>query len=344
MTRLLAQNLVVFRYFGSESFELEADDRDWMGRSAFVFIDLRDLTEHVEDEITLSYLAMDVQRCVFLVDSKRTKEEWLRLLNAVLGGDVTKETDLILLKYPGDEEVDAKIFITEARNIIDRLPSHPVVISDKAIAFAKERVGEQNWVTSFWHTDGPGELFYYTLGVVGLGIVVNYFIEQLGPFVILPVTIGLVAWVMFFIAWGRAWKQGRIDKRFRRSGTRSPRWRLGFSLLLVLFSPAYLVIGATYKLNQTIDVARHLTVQADIQAIKTQLQLYESMNGFYPTTEQGLQALVTQPQNDPRPTHWYQGFKALPKDPWGSDYILWQSWCEKSRRLRSVFRRTRPPG
>jgi general secretion pathway protein G len=64
-----------------------------------------------------------------------------------------------------------------------------------------------------------------------------------------------------------------------------------------------------------------MRVQADVQTIKTQLQLYESMNGFFPTTEQGLQALVTQPQNDPRPTRRYQLLKELPKDPWGSDYI-----------------------
>src|SRR5437899_5613303 len=64
-----------------------------------------------------------------------------------------------------------------------------------------------------------------------------------------------------------------------------------------------------------------MRVQADVQAIKTQLQLYESMNGFFPTTEQGLQALVTQPQNDPKPTRWYQLFREMTQDPWGSDYI-----------------------
>ena len=58
-----------------------------------------------------------------------------------------------------------------------------------------------------------------------------------------------------------------------------------------------------------------------MQAIGTQLQLYESMNGFFPTTEQGLQGLGTQPQNDPRPARWYQFFKEMPKDPWGSDYV-----------------------
>ena len=45
------------------------------------------------------------------------------------------------------------------------------------------------------------------------------------------------------------------------------------------------------------------------------------MNGFFPTTEQGLQALVTQPSSDPAPTRWYQLYKELPKDPWNNTYI-----------------------
>jgi general secretion pathway protein G len=66
---------------------------------------------------------------------------------------------------------------------------------------------------------------------------------------------------------------------------------------------------------------KSMRVQFDIRLIKTQLHLYKSLSGFLPTTDQGLQALVTQPQNDPRLTRWYQLFKELPKDPWGSDYI-----------------------
>ena len=49
-----------------------------------------------------------------------------------------------------------------------------------------------------------------------------------------------------------------------------------------------------------------VAVQASIQAIKTQLKLYESLNGFTPTTEQGLKALVTQPGSEPVPTRWTQ--------------------------------------
>ena len=98
----------------------------------------------------------------------------------------------------------------------------------------------------------------------------------------------------------------------------------GFTLLEIMLVVSIIVIilgVAISKLGNTTGIAKSMRVQADVQAIKTQLQLYESMNGFFPTTEQGLQALVTQPQNDPRPTRWYQLFKEMPKDPWGNDYI-----------------------
>src|SRR5207244_8118675 len=98
----------------------------------------------------------------------------------------------------------------------------------------------------------------------------------------------------------------------------------GFTLLEIMLVVSIIVIilgVAISKLGNTTAIAKSMRVQADLQAIKTQLQLYESMNGFYPTTEQGLQALVTQPSNDPRPARWYQLFRELPTDPWGNGYI-----------------------
>ena len=91
---------------------------------------------------------------------------------------------------------------------------------------------------------------------------------------------------------------------------------------MLVVSIIVILLGlAISKLGNPTGFAKQTAVQADVQAIGTQLQLYESMNGFFPTTEQGLQALVTQPSNDPRPTRWFQYFKQVPKDPWGSDYI-----------------------
>jgi len=98
----------------------------------------------------------------------------------------------------------------------------------------------------------------------------------------------------------------------------------GFTLIeimLVVTIIALLLGAAIYKLGGNVEYARDIRGEADIQGINTQLGLYESMNGFYPTTEHGLQALVTQPNTDPKPTRWYQLYKELPKDPWGTDYI-----------------------
>jgi general secretion pathway protein G len=98
----------------------------------------------------------------------------------------------------------------------------------------------------------------------------------------------------------------------------------GFTLLeiMIVVSIIVILLGlAISRIGNPTGFAKQTAVRADVQTIGTQLQLYESMNGFYPTTDQGLQALVTQPQDDPRPTRWYQLFKQVPKDPWGNDYI-----------------------
>ena len=98
----------------------------------------------------------------------------------------------------------------------------------------------------------------------------------------------------------------------------------GFTLLeimLVVTIIALLLGTANYKLGGNVEYSRHVRVAADIQGINTQLKLYESMNGFFPTTDQGLQALVTQPDTDPRPTRWYQLYREMPKDPWQNNYI-----------------------
>ena len=98
----------------------------------------------------------------------------------------------------------------------------------------------------------------------------------------------------------------------------------GFTLLeimLVVTIIALLLGAAIYKLGGNVEYARATRVAADMQGINTQLKLYESMNGFFPTTEQGLKALVQQPSTEPRPSRWYQLYKELPKDPWNNDYV-----------------------
>lgn len=92
-------------------------------------------------------------------------------------------------------------------------------------------------------------------------------------------------------------------------------------IMLVVTIIALLLGTAIYKLSGNVEYARANRVAADIQSISTQLKLYESMNGFFPTTEQGIQAMVTQPSSDPQPQRWYQLFKEMPKDPWNDVYV-----------------------
>jgi len=99
----------------------------------------------------------------------------------------------------------------------------------------------------------------------------------------------------------------------------------GFTLLeiMIVVSIIVILLGlAISKMGNPTAFAKTTAVRADVQSIGTQLMQYEAMNGFYPSTEQGLQALVTQAESEPRPTRWYQFFKELPKDPWGTVYII----------------------
>ncbi|MEP6956394.1 MAG: type II secretion system major pseudopilin GspG [Chthoniobacterales bacterium] len=98
----------------------------------------------------------------------------------------------------------------------------------------------------------------------------------------------------------------------------------GFTLLEIMLVVGIIIIilgVAVSKLGNTTGVAKDMAVSSGIQTISTQLRLYESVNGFTPTTEQGLQALVTRPSTEPIPSRWYQLFKEVPKDPWAKDFI-----------------------
>jgi len=98
----------------------------------------------------------------------------------------------------------------------------------------------------------------------------------------------------------------------------------GFTLLeimLVVTIIALLLGAAIYKMAPSLDIAKTTVVSADIQSLRTALLSYSGMNGFYPTTEQGLQALVTRPSGDPAPERWVHFMDSVPKDPWGLPYI-----------------------
>ncbi|MCJ7874791.1 type II secretion system major pseudopilin GspG [Phaeobacter sp. J2-8] len=70
------------------------------------------------------------------------------------------------------------------------------------------------------------------------------------------------------------------------------------------------------------DQARAARAQSDIAAVGSALELYRLDNLRYPTTEQGLAALVSRPATDPAPANYAaKGYiDRLPRDPWGQPY------------------------
>ncbi|MBC8021651.1 MAG: type II secretion system major pseudopilin GspG [Burkholderiales bacterium] len=99
----------------------------------------------------------------------------------------------------------------------------------------------------------------------------------------------------------------------------------GFTLIEVLVVVAILGILAAIVVPRIMDrpdEARRIAAKQDILTIGNALKLYRLDNGGYPSTEQGLMALVQRPATSPVPPNWKQGgyLDRLPKDPWGGDY------------------------
>ncbi|MDO4905249.1 MAG: type II secretion system major pseudopilin GspG [Lautropia sp.] len=68
------------------------------------------------------------------------------------------------------------------------------------------------------------------------------------------------------------------------------------------------------------DEARAVVAKQDISQIMQQLKLYRLDNGRYPTTEQGLEALVSRPTSGPAANNWKSYLDKMPTDPWGKPY------------------------
>jgi len=94
-------------------------------------------------------------------------------------------------------------------------------------------------------------------------------------------------------------------------------------LMLVVVIIGVLVAMVVPRLTGRTKQARVARAQADIEMnIPLALDLYEVDNGFFPTTEQGLAALLTEPSSSPTPPNWNGPYvKKLRKDPWGNEYI-----------------------
>jgi general secretion pathway protein G len=97
----------------------------------------------------------------------------------------------------------------------------------------------------------------------------------------------------------------------------------GFTLVEIMVVVVIIGILAVLIVPRVVgrsDDARIAAAKHDVAALMQSLKLYRLDNGRYPTSEQGLQALVAKPQSSPVPTNWRPYVDKLPKDPWGNPY------------------------
>jgi len=102
----------------------------------------------------------------------------------------------------------------------------------------------------------------------------------------------------------------------------------GFTLLEILIVITILGILASLVAVRVMDrpaEARGMKAQLDIQTLENALKLFKIDNGFYPSSDQGLRALVEKPSVGRVPNGWREGGYlekgTMPLDPWGQNYL-----------------------
>jgi general secretion pathway protein G len=119
--------------------------------------------------------------------------------------------------------------------------------------------------------------------------------------------------------------QTSMNSRRDPLATRAARASLrGFTLIEIMVVVIIIGLLAAVIVPQVfgqVDKARIAKAKQDIQAIETALTMYKLDNFRYPTSEQGLAALVTKPA-DPTIRNWREGgyLRRATRDPWGADY------------------------
>ena len=112
-------------------------------------------------------------------------------------------------------------------------------------------------------------------------------------------------------------KRGLIMSQLRRNINK------GFTLLEVMVVVVIIAIMAAAvgpSLIDSLTRASNTTAKTDIKSLEGLLETYKSENHAFPTTDQGLEALVSKPSGDPQPKNWRRYTKKTPKDPWGNPY------------------------
>jgi general secretion pathway protein G len=119
-----------------------------------------------------------------------------------------------------------------------------------------------------------------------------------------------------------------FDRTEKKINMRTLSGSQGFTLIelmVVIVILSVLAVWVAPKIMGRPEQAKQVKAKVDIQSFETALKLYRLDNGSYPTTEQGLEALVTQPDTGKLAKNWRAGGYIekgkIAKDPWGNEFV-----------------------
>lgn len=117
--------------------------------------------------------------------------------------------------------------------------------------------------------------------------------------------------------------------------------QVGFTLIEIMVVVVILSILAAFVVPKIMDrpeQARILKAKQDIRTLENALRMYKLDNLFYPSTDQGLDALIHEPTTEPVPKKWAKDgyIDRLSDDPWGKPYIYLQPGIHGSFDIYSV--------
>ncbi len=116
-----------------------------------------------------------------------------------------------------------------------------------------------------------------------------------------------------------------VANTLNRITSSGPRRLRGFTLIEIMVVVVILGILAAIVVPRIMsrpDDARIAKVRTDLAGIESALNLYKLDNFYYPSTQQGLEALITEPSGEPAAKNWKSGgyLTRMPIDPWGNPY------------------------
>jgi hypothetical protein len=214
----LLGTFAMIRYAGARYMELEAGP-GWMGRlvasytyARVAFVDLRELTDHVRQEVVLTLLCLGPARTVFIIDQSQSVEEWTRLVHTI------RPFPAGMPPWFLDADDDVATIVSQVRNVVRRLPEGTAGFSEAGWSYVEKHVAASDLVAE--SATRPGR---WLLGGVLVTSVVGAVLQSLVTASAWMVVWGVV--LLFSIIYGRAiggallsaWRARSLNPDFARS-------------------------------------------------------------------------------------------------------------------------------